>query len=28
VNDILASGGDPANGYSDAILRGLKRSKR
>lgn len=25
VNDILAEGGDPANGYSDSILRGLKR---
>ncbi len=28
VNDILAQGGDPANGYSDSILRGLKRVKR
>lgn len=28
VADILAQGGDPANGYSDAILRGLKRTRR
>lgn len=28
VNDILAEGGNPANGYSDAILRGLKKSRR
>jgi len=28
VLDILAAGGDPANGYSDAVLRGLKRPLR
>ena len=24
VNDILAKGGNPANGYSDAVLKGFQ----
>lgn len=28
VNDILAEGGDPANGYSAAVLKGIKMTRR